>query len=119
MQSAKRQRFVDANSELRVFLRQAEGVASGWTDTVNANELWSIWCRLIELVPELNEHCGCESVDAEFQKEIAEYVKNLKVLQQAAETIRCAMLARRAKLEDARVHLDGLHGWMHAYRQTI
>ena len=115
---ARHKRFLAANRELRAFLRRAEGLAS-WADTASEEELRTIWRRLVELAPEVKDISSCETLDAEIQAEIAAYVKNLRALQQAAETIRCVMLARQAELRAAKKHLEGLQSWLCAYRQTV
>jgi hypothetical protein len=115
---ARHKQFVAANLQLRAFLRKAEGLAS-WAETVNEEELRAIWGGLVELAPQVKDEPACETLDLELQEEIAAYVKNLRALQEAAETIRCVMLARRAELETAKRHLVGLQGWVHAYRQTV
>lgn len=118
MERAKHKRFFAANQELRDLLRRAEGLAS-WSDTASEEELKAIWHRLLDLAPEVEEGSGCEMLDALLQEEIAAYVKNLRALQQAVETIRCVMLARHAQPQAARLHLHGLEGWVHAYHQTM
>lgn len=118
MERAKHKRFFAANQELRDFLRRAEGLAS-WSDTVSEDELKAIWLRLLELAPEVEDASGCATLDAELQEEIAAYVKNLRALQQAVETIRCVMLARHTELLAAKRHLHGLAGWAQAYQQTM
>jgi hypothetical protein len=118
MERLMHKRFFAANQELRGFLRRAEGLAI-WSDTVSEEELKTIWHRMLELAPEVKDASACDTLDAELQEEIAAYVKNLKALQQAVETIRCVMLARRAVLDSTRRHLDGLQGWVHAYQQTM
>ena len=118
MQPSAHKRFVAANLELRAFLRRAEGLAT-WAENVSEDELRSIWRNLVELSPEVKDGPGCETLDPELQQEIAAYVKNLRALQQAAETIRCVMLARQTELLAAKQHLDGLQAWTHAYRQTV
>lgn len=115
---AKHKRFVAANLELRAFLRRAEGLA-GWAETVSEEELRGIWHRLVELAPEMQDGTGCDTLDTELQEELAAYVKNLRALQEAAETIRCVMLVRRAELESAKQHLKGLQSWIHAYQLTM
>jgi hypothetical protein len=118
MERAKHSRFFAANQELRTFLRRAEGLAS-WSDTISEEALMAIWHRLLDLAPEVEDASGCEMLDVELQEEIAAYVKNLRALQQAVETIRCVMLARHAELLETKRHLHGLAGWVHAYRQTM
>jgi hypothetical protein len=94
VEHTKHQRFFAANLELRGFLRRAEALASR-SDTLKEEELEAIWPVLVDLTPEAEDAYSCEMLDGELQHEIAEYVKSLRSLQQAIETIRCVMLAPR------------------------
>jgi hypothetical protein len=118
MERAKHQRFVAANRELRDFLRRTEGIAGG-AGAVSEAELKVIWLHLVSLAPEIEGASSCETLDADLQEEIAAYVKNLRELQRAIETIRCVMLARNVELQAAKRHLDGLRGWVQAYQRTM
>jgi hypothetical protein len=93
-------RFFAANRELRGFLRRAEALASR-SDALKEEELEAIWPCPLDLMPEVEDAYGCEMLDDELQEEIAVYVKNLRSLQQAIETIRCVLLARGAAPEPA------------------
>jgi hypothetical protein len=118
MERAKHKRFFAANQELRDFMHRAEGLAS-WSDTASEEELEAVWHRLLDLAPEVEDASGCEMLDAQLQEEIAAYVKNLRALQQAVETIRCVMLARHAQPLAAKLHPRGLEGWLDAYHQAM
>ena len=118
MELANHERFFAANQDLRDFLRRTEGLASR-SDTLNEEELKVVWPRLPDLAREVEHESNCEILDAELQEEIAAYVKNLRALQQAVETIRCVMLTRGAELEAAKRHNRSLEGWGRAYRQTM
>ncbi len=110
-------RFLSANQELREFLRRAEGLANG-TATVTEDDLARVSLRLANLAPEIGDASRSETLNADLQDEIGEYVKNLRSLQGALEKIRCVMLARRVQLEAAKRHIDGLQSWVSAYQQT-
>jgi len=109
--------FLSANQELREFLRRAEGLANG-TATVTEDDLARVSLRLANLAPEIGDASRGETLNADLQDEIGEYVKNLRSLQGALEKIRCVMLARRVQLEAAKRHIDGLQSWVSAYQQT-
>jgi hypothetical protein len=117
MERQKSERFLAANREVEDFLRRAEGLASG-TGTVTEQDLKAIWVRLENLAPEVGEFSCGETLAADLPAEIAKYVKNLKTLREALEGIRCVMLARRAQLEAAKRHINGLQSWVNAYQQT-
>jgi hypothetical protein len=117
MEPHKREQFATANHELRNFLQQADGLVDG-TGTVTAEDLKSIWMRLLNLAPEVGAPSRRETIAADPRDEVAQYVKNLQTLRDALEKVRCVMLARRAQLEAAKRHIDGLQGWINAYQQT-
>jgi hypothetical protein len=110
-------RFRSANQELSEFLRRAEGLANG-TGTVTEDDLAMVSQRLLNLAPEIGDASRGEKLNAGLQDEIGEYVKNLRALQGAVEKIRCVMLARRAQLQAAKRHTDGLEGWVDADQRT-
>jgi hypothetical protein len=118
MEHTKHPRFFAANLELRSFLRRAEALASR-SDTLKEEELEAIWPVLVDLTPEVEDAYGCEMLDGELQHEIAAYVKSLRSLQQAIETIRCVMLARGAEPELTKSTLGVLDGKAQAPQQII
>lgn len=117
MENQMHARFLSANQELRDFLRRVEHLANG-AGTVNEDDLQKIAQRLLNLAPEIGDASRSETLNAGLQLEIAEYVKNLQALQGALERVRFVMRARRAQLESAKRHKDGLHTWVNAYHET-
>ena len=110
-------RFLAANQELRVFLARVEAQANG-TGTVTACYLQVLARRLQNTAPEVGDASRSETLDSGLQLELAEYVRNLRALQAGLERVRYVMFARRAQTEAARLRMDGLQGWVNAYRQT-
>jgi len=117
MESNKHERFFSANKELRDFLQRVEGLASG-TCSISERDLQALSRRLSTLAPEIGDASRGETLDTGMRNEVAEYVRNLRALQTALEKVRCVMLARKTQIETQRRHLDGLQGWVNAYRQT-
>jgi hypothetical protein len=117
MGSNKHERFLSANEELRDFLKRIEGLASG-TCSVSERDLHALSQRLSTLAPEIGDASRGETLDTGLRNEVAEYVRNLRSLQTALEKVRCIMLARKSQIETQKRHLDGLQGWVNAYRQT-
>jgi hypothetical protein len=115
MESNKHERFFSANKELRNFLQRVEGVASG-TCSFTEGDLNTLSQRLTNLAPEIGDASRGETLDAVLRNEIAEYVMNLRALQTALEKIRCFMLSRKMQLETRHRRLNGLQGWVNAYR---
>src|SRR5882762_2994385 len=103
-------RFFSANQELRDFLRRAEGLVKK-RGTVSEEELETISQCLLNLSPEVGDASRSETLDASLQREIEEYVKNLKAFLGALEKVRSLMLARREQLKAAKGQTGGLHGW--------
>ena len=117
MDRNKHERFLVANQELRDFLGKVEHLAKG-TGTITDGDLKALSLRLSTLFPEVGDASRSETLDDNLRNEVAEYVKNLRALQVALESVRCIMLARKLQLEAARRHLNGLQGWVNAYGQT-
>jgi hypothetical protein len=117
MDQHKHERFLSANQELRGFLRRLENLANG-TGTITDVDLKALSQRLTFLAPEVGDASRSETLDAGLRSEVAEYVKNLRALQNALEKVRCIMLARKAQLEGAKRHLVELQGWVSTYSQT-
>jgi hypothetical protein len=111
------ERFIDTNQELVDFLRKVDGLANG-LDSITETDLLSLSKRLADLAPEMEKTPLLKTRAEAPPSEIAEYVKNLRALQLALETVRCVMLARKVQLENAKRHLHGLQGWVNAYQQT-
>jgi chromosome segregation ATPase len=110
-------RFLSANEELRDFLRRVEHLTNG-NGTVSEDDLQQISQRLLNLAPEIGDASRSETLDTGLELEIAEYVKNLRALQGALERVRSLMRARRAQLESAKGHKNGLQSWVNAYHET-
>jgi hypothetical protein len=117
MENQMHARFLSANQELRDFLRHVERLANG-TRTVSEDDLQETSERLLNLAPEIGDASRGETLSAGLQLEIAEYVKNLRALQDALERVRSLMCARRAQLESAKHNMDGPQSWVNAYRET-
>ena len=117
MERNKHEHFLSANQELRDFLGRVDGLASG-TCSITEKDLQSLSQRLSSLAPEVGDASRGETLDTDLQCEIAEYVKSLRALQTALERVRCFMLARKLQIEGEKRHLEGLQGWVSAYRQT-
>lgn len=117
MEDQTHARFLSANQELRDFLRRVERLASG-TRTVSEDDLRQVTQRLLNLAPEIGDASRGETLDAGLQLEIAEYVKNLRALQDAIEKIRCVMLSRRTQFETAKHRIDGPQSLVNAYHET-
>jgi hypothetical protein len=113
----KHERFLAANEELRVFLRRVDGLALG-TESITEGDLQALSRRMSTLSPEVGDAARGEILDESLRNEIGEYVKNLRALQKALETLRCNMLARKAQFDGAKRHLDGVQNWIDAYHQT-
>jgi hypothetical protein len=111
------ERFTTANQELGEFLRKVDGLVNG-SDSINEEDLLFLSKRLSTLAPEVENTPPLETRAEPLPGEVAEYVKNLRALQLALETVRCVMLARKVQLENAKRHLHGLQGWVNAYQQT-
>jgi hypothetical protein len=109
--------FAAANLELVDFLKKVDGLAKG-SDSITEADLQSLSTRLGLLAPEVEKTPMRESEGAPLPAEVSEYVKHLRELQLALETVRCVMLARKVQLENAKRHLHGLQGWVNAYQQT-
>jgi len=88
------------------------------TGSITEKDLQSLSQRLSSLSPEVGDASRGETLDTDLQCEIAEYVKSLRALQTALERVRCFMLARKLQIEGEKRHLEGLQGWVSAYRQT-
>jgi hypothetical protein len=117
MENQTQDRTRSANQELRNFLRRVECLANG-TGTMSEDDLQKVSQRLLNLAPEIGDASRSETLNAGLQSEIAEYVRNLKALQEVLEKVRCVMLARRALLETAKRHIDSLQSWVNAFGQT-
>ena len=109
--------FVSANRELGAFLARIDGLVHGKSD-VSAEQLRLIGRFLESMGPEMTAASRDTSMNAELQSQVREYIQNLRALQSSLEQVQCVMLARRAKLDKAQRHVQGLQGWVSAYRQT-
>jgi hypothetical protein len=107
-----------ANRELRSFLARVDRLVHG-TGDVHAEDLYAIRRLLESVAPELGGPPRGVSVDAMLQAHIQEYKDNLRAAQASLEQVRCVMLGRRARLEAAKRHLEGLRGFVHAYQTTM
>jgi hypothetical protein len=116
MKTNKNNLFADANHKLHVFLERADGLVHGTTD-VSAEDLRALGRLLETMAPQMAEVSHNDS-DAVLQEQVQRYIANLRSLQVSLEQIRCVMLARRAKLDSARLHVEGVRSWANAYRQT-
>jgi hypothetical protein len=87
------------------------------TNDVGAEDLRAIGRLLETMAPELAA-VSHNASDAALQEQVQRYISNLRSLQVSLEQIRCVMLARRAKLDSARQHVEGVRSWANAYRQT-
>ena len=117
-QELKHERFVAANDELRGFLHRVDGLVGG-TESVTEGDLRSVSQRIANLAPEVGDASRGASLDRQLQQEIAEYVRNLRALQDALERVRCVMLARKVQIESAKRHVEGVKGWVDAYTHTL
>jgi hypothetical protein len=111
------QQFAAANLELDEFLKKVDGLAKG-AESIAEEDLLFLSKRLATLAPEVEKTPLLETCGEPLPGEIAEYIKNLRALQLALETVRCVMLARKVQLENAKRHLRGVQGWVNAYQQT-
>jgi hypothetical protein len=117
MEDETHARFLWANQELRAFLRRVERLANG-TGTANENDLQKAAQHLLNLAPEIGDAARGETLDAGLQLEIAEYVTNMRALQDALEKVRCVMLARRTQFETTKHRVDCPQSWVNAYHET-
>jgi hypothetical protein len=117
MENKTHERFFSATQQLRDFLRRAEVLVKK-RGTVSDEELETILQCLLNLSPGVGDASRSEKLDTGLQREIAEYVKNLKAFLGALEKVRSIMLARRAQLKAAKGQTGGLHGWVHPRPQT-
>jgi len=109
--------FFSSNQELSAFLSRAEALVHG-TGDVGWEELAALGRLLNTMAPEMAEAAHPDFADAALQEQVQRYVAHLRSLQVALEQVRCVMLARRAKLDAARQHVEAVQGWANAYRQT-
>ncbi len=117
MPAGRLDRFLSANRELRVFLERVEALVHG-TGDIGADELRALGRLLEAVAPEIGKASRDGSTDAVVQAQIEEYIGNLRALQACLEQVRCVMFARLAHIDAARQHINGLQGWVNAYRQT-
>jgi hypothetical protein len=117
MDAMTSERFVLANRELQDFLQRAEGLTNG-TNTVTEDGIIGIWVRLLALAPEVDEAHRHGRATEDSRDEIGNYIRYLRMAREALEKVRCVMQARRAQSEVARRQINGLQGWINAYRQT-
>jgi len=111
------QQFAEANHEFSEFLRKVDGLTNG-TESVTEGDLQSLSQSLAALAPMAGEVLAAQAHDNEQQNDVTEYIRNLRSLQTALETVHCVMLARKTQLDGARRHLHGVQGWVNAYQQT-
>ena len=117
MQADQHNRLLSANRELHSCLERMDALVHGKSD-IGADELRALGQLLEATTPEVSEAKRNVPVDAVVQSQVQEYIGNLRALQVSLEQVRCVMLARRADLDVARQHIQGLQGWVDAYRQT-
>lgn len=117
MENQTHERFCSANQLLLDYLRRAEVLAKK-RGTVSDEELETLSQCLLNLSPEVGDASRSEMLDSSLQREIAEYVKNLKAFLAALEKVRSIMLVRREQLKAAKGKTNGLHGWVHVRPQT-
>jgi hypothetical protein len=117
MDTQRQEQFVVANRELCLFLQRVDGLAHG-TESVTEEDMLSLSRRLSTITPQVGDILASQANDEGQPNEIAEYIKNLRALQTALETVRVIMLAQKVHLDGARRHLQGLQGWVNAYQQT-
>ena len=104
----KHEGFAAANEELRGFLRRADNLAANM-GSVASGELWSSSQRLLNLDPEVGDAARGETLDADVQNEIAEYVKNLRALQTVLAKVQCIVVARKLQRKSGRRRSERLH----------
>jgi len=110
-------RLAAVNREVAALLRRVDGLVHG-TGDVGAAELRRVR-RLLEVMgPDVHDALAGGSVDAVLRHQIEAYAENLKALEASLNQVRCVMLARRARMDAARRHVNGLRGWVDAYRHT-
>ena len=117
MNSNRSDLFASANLELYAFLSRVDGLVQGTSD-LDAKDVRAIGRLLETMSPEIANAPRNVSDDACAQEQVQQYISNLRSLQVSLEQVRCVMLARRAKLDAARQHIEGVQGWANAYRQT-
>jgi hypothetical protein len=117
MEDQMHARFLSANEELRDFLRRVEHLTNG-TGAVSEDDLQNTAQRPLNIAPEIGDASRSETLNAGLQLEIAEHVKNLRALQGALERVGSLMRARRAQLESAKGHKNGLQSWVNACHET-
>jgi hypothetical protein len=105
------------NREVAGLLRRVDGLVHG-TGDIGAAELRRVRRLLEAMGPEVKEALANGSVDALLRRQIETYAENLKALESSLNQVKCVMLARRARMDAAQRHVDGLRGWVNAYRQT-
>jgi hypothetical protein len=105
------------NREVRNFLGRIDGLVRGTTE-IGAGELRAIRRLLEAMGPDVQEASRYSSVDALLQAQLEAYADNLRRLEASLNQVRCVMLARRARMDAAQRHVDGIRGWINAYRQT-
>jgi len=109
--------FQAANRELGSFLERIDRLVHG-AGEIHASELRSV-CRLVAaLEPDVNAASRSASGDQLLRAQLKLYADNLKTIDASLHRVRCVMLARRARVDAAQRHVNGLRGWMNAYRRT-
>ena len=105
------------NREVSNLLGRVDGLIQG-RGNISAPELRAVR-RLLEAASPDIEQAFCDSsVDSLLRSQLEIYAGNLRALETSLRQVRCVMLARRARMDVAQRHADGLRSWVNAYRQT-
>ena len=81
-----------------------------------------LFAGLLESMGRANQWLGvraCEVREVDLEKEIAEYRQNLERLGQLLPTIQGKLLIEKARLQQARLHLEGAVAWTQARKKTL
>ncbi len=110
MEQVKHDRFYYANQTLQGYLHRMEGIIRG-TCPISEIDLSTIQRRLSNSSFSVGESSRGETLDADLQNEIGEYVTNLNAVQNALESLRKVMPSRRTRLQNKNPTRTGLLGF--------
>jgi|SRR5690242_7230378 hypothetical protein len=111
MQNQLHARFLLANRELSEFLHRAQGLATD-PRAVTEDELKIISAHLITVAPEVGDAARGETLDADLQEDVAEYVKNLRALRSTLEIVRSITHTRRRQVDTSKPRTKEPHSWV-------
>lgn len=94
MREPNHERFTAANDMLRGFLKRLVQ-ESNFSESVSEGDLRAVSEQICNPVSQVGEASRRATLDGYLQQQIAEYVHNLRALQDALEKMQCLLLARK------------------------